>query len=275
MTIHKRFIIVLFLGLYCDFNAWAFTVPIHADITNESLSAFTATVAGNTEHFSAAAMKSVQDANAKMDDRPTWAIDFPEGHFTNETFSQGSRRLLDLRDLIVGFLIADPPNGDEARLHLGQALHAIQDYYSHTTWVEKGNTSIDTRLGRKNFIQPSIFTQPCRFMGTSITAPDEELTSGYYVGWSGCGYDGNVFYFEANFQAYPGNDSFPGGKCFHGNYTMACIGINKDTDVPIAPAGFGVNDKLIMEAGGVAPANPLHPVAEPLQFRLQRTSCSK
>ena len=34
-----------------------------------------------------------------------------------------------------------------ARFLLGSSLHSIQDFYSHSTWVEQGNTNILTGLG--------------------------------------------------------------------------------------------------------------------------------
>lgn len=244
----------------------AFSVRIHADITKESLSALGVPIGGVIEHFSAAALDQVQAANGRVD-KLTPALSFPARHFTDERLSAGSRRLIDLKKDIVAVLHEDPPDGEEARQLLGMALHAVQDYYSHTTWIEGENPGIDGRLGKGEIPDPEATIRPCT-EPTSVTGPRAGLSSGYYLGLTGCG---NSFYLDGILNFSADADAVTDGKCYHGNYTMACVGMNKDNDVATyPPPRFGIvfdaMHPAIIRAGGVAPPNPLHPIARARAF---------
>jgi hypothetical protein len=65
-------------------------------------------------------------------------------HFYNERFADATERLIQLKAEIV----ADP-DPDSARETFGQALHTLQEFYSHTNWVELGSGVIETKLGRE------------------------------------------------------------------------------------------------------------------------------
>src|SRR5262249_33227654 len=106
------------------------------------------------------ASERIVDANAEVDqDQVTSAK-----HFDGESFPEGQARLLGLLQDIQNALGSDNALG--ARDALGQALHTIQDFYSHSNWVELGNGGPNSVLGRSgnaiNRLAPNIPTcQAC------------------------------------------------------------------------------------------------------------------
>src|SRR2546428_6449814 len=69
-----------------------------------------------------------------------------EHHFDAESFSAGQLLILSDSQNIISAL--NNNNAGGARTALGQALHTIQDFYSHSDWVELGNTTPNPNLGR-------------------------------------------------------------------------------------------------------------------------------
>jgi len=69
----------------------------------------------------------------------------PWEHFDAEAIQQSSDAILNARREIVALLKRG--NFIGARKRLGHALHAIQDFYSHTNYVEMGYSAIDLRIG--------------------------------------------------------------------------------------------------------------------------------
>jgi hypothetical protein len=55
-------------------------------------------------------------------------------HFDDELFLEGQERLMILRSQMITKLREG--NVYEARIWLGRQLHALQDFYSHSNWVE-------------------------------------------------------------------------------------------------------------------------------------------
>lgn len=162
------------------------------------------------------ARKQIMDANADMDlnERKT-GVPIPENHFDDETFLVANARLIRLAGSVQTEL-ADG-NVAAARKSLGNGLHALQDFYSHSNWVELGNTGINTGLGRDDGdIGPLAGPgeETCEADGGTLkgrAAPGpgaHVLTSGYYL------------------HPQP-------GKCRHGGAydTGSDEGINKDTDL--------------------------------------------
>lgn len=58
----------------------------------------------------------------------------PYAHFDAETFIGSNERVMNFTDYIKRNLTAK--NYEEARKLTGQILHTIQDFYSHSNWVE-------------------------------------------------------------------------------------------------------------------------------------------
>ena len=193
--------------------ALAFSIPVHRNITTATLAPMTAQVNGQPKKFSQRALEQIADANEEVDSiffPFSAAVFHPDRHFTNESFADSSARLRDLKTAIVSEVTADPPNGDDARKLLGQALHTLQDFYSHSNWVELGNTGINRNLGVNVMPDPPAALQACpNDPGTLGPGGGDGLTSAYYLGALGCGP-----------LPHP-------GKCYHG-VPFNCAGINKD-----------------------------------------------
>lgn len=121
------------------------------------------------------AMKQMTDANAAVDkDQDHTAL-----HFDGENFPGGQSRIVGLFGSVVTDLKA--VNAEQARRDLGGALHTIQDFYSHSNWVELGNTGPSPDLGRPGHTLSPVagLREPTCAQSTLIT---DKLTSGYYSG---------------------------------------------------------------------------------------------
>ncbi|CAF1240754.1 unnamed protein product, partial [Didymodactylos carnosus] len=70
----------------------------------------------------------------------------PAAHFDSEAFINGSRRILTIRKLIIDD-VKEKKEYKEARKYIGQLLHTLQDFYSHSNWLELGKTVINDKLG--------------------------------------------------------------------------------------------------------------------------------
>ena len=95
-------------------------------------------------------IKTMQDANAEVDLGSEEKL--AEAHFDSEQFQAGQNRLILLRDTVVSSIKLE--NYQEARTETGRMLHTLQDFYSHSNWVENGNENIYQILGRRN-LRPS------------------------------------------------------------------------------------------------------------------------
>ncbi|TKB75113.1 MAG: hypothetical protein E8D45_08020, partial [Nitrospira sp.] len=68
-------------------------------------------------------------------------------HFDAEKIQEGSNLVFNARTTIRRYLLEG--NFAGARRVLGNALHSIQDFYTHTNWVELGRGGVDSRLGTR------------------------------------------------------------------------------------------------------------------------------
>jgi von Willebrand factor A domain-containing protein 7 len=82
------------------------------------------------------AINAIIDSNASVDSGKQFYQAAP--HFDGETFQVSQTRLVDyklkVKDLVdppKGLFGAAKPNVSRARFYLGQALHTLQDFYSH------------------------------------------------------------------------------------------------------------------------------------------------
>ncbi|QDS69568.1 hypothetical protein FKW77_008099 [Venturia effusa] len=90
---------------------------------------------------------AIASANADVD--KDW--DHSAFHCDGENFDGAQARLTELRNQTIFFLRAGKT--EEAQKALGSALHTLQDFYSHSNWIEMGNTEPhpDFGTGRKMF----------------------------------------------------------------------------------------------------------------------------
>ncbi|KAF3922883.1 hypothetical protein AA313_de0209757 [Arthrobotrys entomopaga] len=76
------------------------------------------------------AIDEIAKANANVDNDQT------DGslHFDGESFTQAQARILDLTQQAIQLTKLESYSG--ARKSIGQALHTLQDFYSHSNWIE-------------------------------------------------------------------------------------------------------------------------------------------
>jgi hypothetical protein len=133
------------------------------------------------------AAQEIADADSKVDDDQKHAVP----HFDGEAFPESQQRIFGLFDACVNDLKGGSIG--DARKALGQALHTLQDFYSHSNWIESaGGTNgalipPGSPLGR---LDPSVPT--CIFCAPNPVDPfapicigniiTNSLTSGYYHG---------------------------------------------------------------------------------------------
>ncbi|XP_073699381.1 von Willebrand factor A domain-containing protein 7-like [Garra rufa] len=200
-----------------------FTLPINNRLTpsavQEACSASASSLSAVSSHFFYSVITQIFLSNAVVDQRFAMS---KAHHVDNEAFSEG-------RDLItqgVAAVKASVRQGSyiSARGTLGALCHTLQDFYSHSNWVELGETApfstlIKPELPLNNLADPS--TPTCRSCSGSNCRdnilPDillhKKLTSGY-------------------FSFYPSRK--PAGKCSHGGSIDKTSsreptgGINKD-----------------------------------------------
>ncbi|XP_049597943.1 von Willebrand factor A domain-containing protein 7 [Syngnathus scovelli] len=178
--------------------------------------------AGNSIRSYEQAIRSITLRNIRVDLEEALNASF---HFDDETFVSG-------RNIITTGLQTVKANNKEenfeaARENLGATLHTLQDFYSHSNWVEIGmsfpNSNLlrsDTSIG--NLADESRPTcrscdgDDCRNNILEDIISEQVLTSGY-------------------FGLIPLIDTKPSGKCSHGGALDVTSrieptgGINKDT----------------------------------------------
>jgi len=102
--------------------AFGFSRDVHVALTRQALA---------ESGFDAAAAEAVVAGNLRTDD-----VEYstPAAHFDDEAFSAGSERLRAREAAAVAALGDCDPAA--AREELGRVLHAVQDFFAHTNWVE-------------------------------------------------------------------------------------------------------------------------------------------
>ena len=88
------------------------------------------------------ALDEIVNANGGVDDDQFHS----KKHFDGENFADGQEWVLSQRQRVIEAIAAE--NAAGARAALGAALHSIQDFYSHSNWVDTGHNSPSPALGR-------------------------------------------------------------------------------------------------------------------------------
>ncbi|XP_052438590.1 von Willebrand factor A domain-containing protein 7 [Carassius gibelio] len=188
------------------------------------------------------AVGEVASANAEMDFLSSTCSD-PVYHFDSERVEGATQMLREFWDQTV--LLTQAKEYQGARRSLGQLFHSLQDFYSHSNWVEMGQQAVYLHLLHPE--EPSVpvaseETPTCagcyRFscynnlLEEMIRHTEPLLTTGY-------------------FSTYPVK---PPGKCSHGGildssrHQGAEGGINKDSTSPL----FSPHHYLHKEAAHLA-----------------------
>ena len=95
-----------------------------------------------------AVIEAISYANADVDLNRNKRID-AAAHFDSEQFLAGQNRLIRKRRIVVAQIILSS-NFERAHRETGQILHTLQDFYSHSNWIENGNSLPYQPLGREN-----------------------------------------------------------------------------------------------------------------------------
>ena len=176
------------------------------------------------------ASKEICDANHDTDFRKDTKPN-PDFHFDAERFLQSNLQISLLRNQTLKELRAG--QFSKARQHFGVALHIVQDFFSHSNWVELYQSKTAKHIGTFRFASSLKFAnssvpscnkvEPCQLFGFSgfkeSLHPDllsfNILTSGYFP----------------KQRDRTGPIRRPSNKCSHGgflDYSNICGGINKD-----------------------------------------------
>ncbi|XP_075835553.1 von Willebrand factor A domain-containing protein 7 isoform X2 [Microtus pennsylvanicus] len=166
------------------------------------------------------ALGEVARANAAQDFLPA-SKNNPDLHFDAERLVQGRTLLVEaLRETVVA---ARAFEHTLARQRLGAALHALQDFYSHSNWVELGKQQPHPHL-----LWPRLELWSLAQVGDPTCSDCEELSC-----------PGNLLDSTLLTSGYFGMDPpKPPGKCSHGGYFDQSSsqpprgGINKDSTSP-------------------------------------------
>uniref|UniRef100_A0A673JA71 von Willebrand factor A domain containing 7 n=1 Tax=Sinocyclocheilus rhinocerous TaxID=307959 RepID=A0A673JA71_9TELE len=185
------------------------------------------------------AVGEVASANAEMDFLSSTCSD-PVYHFDSERVEGATQMLREFWGRTV--LLTQAKEYQGARRSLGQLFHSLQDFYSHSNWVEMGQQAVYLHLLHPEEPSVPVETPTCaecyRFscynnlLEEMIHQTEPLLTTGY-------------------FSAYPVK---PPGKCSHGGildssrHQGAEGGINKDSTSPL----FSPHHYLHKEAAHLA-----------------------
>lgn len=216
----------------------------HVGIVRDAITPITRTGSdGGTLRFSPRAIEQIRDATAGVDEifSDRGELSVPNAHCDDELLPACSQRIKTIKEAVVANLSSGSPDGAAARAQVGRALHTLQDFYSHSNWVNApgpGNAGANTVLGRGTLGALPATAATCvddffdrQLTGAGLTS----LTTGYF-----------------------GSAEPPANKCAHG--VISGAGIHKDAPgrpfhaQARAAAVAGTADLInqILDAPGVA-----------------------
>ena len=181
----------------------------HVGIVRDAVMPITRnTTTGSPLKFSERAILEMRDATAGVDEifSSRGELSVPLAHCDDELLPACSGRMRTIRNNVITILIGFN-DGTRARAEVGRAFHTLQDFYSHSNWVNiPGNPLFNPLLGRGIESSLPLASQTCidDFLDNTLAAAGlVSLTSGYF-----------------------GDAEPPANKCAHGILPFA--GIHKD-----------------------------------------------
>ncbi|CAF1390718.1 unnamed protein product, partial [Didymodactylos carnosus] len=152
-------------------------------------------------------------------------------HFDSESFTNASQLILDRYTSAINAVKLN--EFDDANEFFGRMLHTVQDFYSHSNWIELGHRVPHSQLGVSKII-------------AGIATPSQRTCTNCVSGTSTCENNVDSSILNANLLTsgyfsllIPKQSSKPKGKCSHGGdldgtKTFDAIGgINKDTPASV------------------------------------------
>lgn len=165
---------------------------------------------GNTLVFSERAIKEIRESTARVDEQ-TAEFNDPSAHCDNELLHDCTFRINSLKKAVIDNLQNDTSrNGTAARREVGRPLHTLQDFYSHSNWIEiSGGSAPNPDLGISLISSLSADQATCDSTQANLVSFGlSNLTTGYF--------------------ALEGFGDAPAGKCRHGSLVDFPDGIHKD-----------------------------------------------
>jgi hypothetical protein len=111
-----------------------------------------------------------------------------EAHFDDESFEAGALRIK--RFLLTTRLECEQGEFELARVYFARLLHGLQDFYSHSNYVEFESTSVNEKLGKAAVVGAVLdkasracmpcFTDDCKSVLFDELIKNRILTSGYF-----------------------------------------------------------------------------------------------
>lgn len=238
----KQFVLTCVLFSFFILNIQCFKPNSegHGGITNEALislgfcrDARDAIETGNLltdilEQFTAAAHfdgESIQDGSIRLLEKADEVVELIEAAVEDDDFFDFLDFLdgpldffIDTVDILsptVAGILGTSSEQRGAWAATGQALHGLQDFYSHSNWVEMGNSEPNRDLGTEELDAPPANSQPCANDPGVLDINGDGgsiLTTGY---------------FDFNPREHCDIEDLP-GKCRHGWNLAGCAsGLNK------------------------------------------------
>ena len=157
----------------------------HRGITREGLERSTSDPnSAYVKGFSSKAQEIIIDSNAWVDNMAIGEFFNPVAHCDNELLRECSFRLIRKKEKIIENLTVGTKNINQAWTDLGHALHTLQDFYSHSNWVnERGlaHNNINSDLGENVLSRLEDTQETCIDEGILSKSGREEITTGYYA----------------------------------------------------------------------------------------------
>ena len=125
-----------------------------------------------------AAIYAIEIANSAVDIGPEGHT--AAAHFDSEEFQTGQNRLTELRALVADHI--NNQNYVRARSETGRLLHTLQDFYSHSNWIEMGNTEPYSVLGQPGQRPRNIASQQTQTCTDCTENGRVMLPLTYYIG---------------------------------------------------------------------------------------------
>jgi hypothetical protein len=183
--------------------------------------------------------EKIADSTAETDDPASGLAKKPNYHCDDEQLTECSHTVKS--DTDAGVKNIQQAEYDQARSTIGHVVHTLQDFYSHSNWVEMYGATVSNEMGNSDF-----------FINVDLAEPNESTcTHSELIEWVGTvGFcaamdTNNLTTHNLTSGYYKGNGSkIPSGvnKCFHGGSFdgYGKQGINKDAAVCYATAILSV-----------------------------------
>jgi hypothetical protein len=178
---HKEGKMRIFVGLLVGLSigalflspTWAYNAVNHDRATDPALAG----------RVSADAMEAIKKANKAVDDDPNYD---PRAHFdrdptktSDQCFRESVKHVQDKKAEAIALIKAC--NNESALKAIGEALHAIQDFYAHSNYVDL--TDAEQKTLRDAFENPDIMD------AAKVALPGNLRLAAYYGKWSKYGWD--------------------------------------------------------------------------------------